>query len=120
MVESSNFEDEKYDQLYFALRHRRIFYKMEDKIKEITDILDEAIRLYEIILEISRDEATTMATKHFMRGLIVLLANRFGIENIAKAIVELYQDLKEIEDVDMIANTIREDLEDFKKVKLDK
>jgi len=120
MVGSGNFEDEKYDQLYFALKHRRIFQKIEDRIKEITEILNEAVRLYEIILEISRDEAITMATKHFMRGLIVLLANKFGIENIAKAIVELYQDLKEIEDVDMIADTIREDLEDFKKAKMDK
>ena len=115
--ENETFEEEKYDQLYYALKHKRIFQKTEDKIKELINVLNEAIRLYEIVLEIPRDEAITTAVKHFLRGLIILLADKFGVENIAQAVVELYQDLKEIEDVDAIADTIREHLEDFKKAR---
>jgi len=117
--ENETFEEEKYDQLYYALKHRRIFQKTEDKIKEVINVLDETIRLYERVLEIPRDEAVIMATKHFLRGLVILLANKFGVENISQAIVEFYQDLKEIEDADAIAYTIREELEDIKKTKLD-
>jgi len=40
-------------------------------------------------------------------------------KNISQAIIECYQDLNEIEDADAIAYTIREDLEDFKRTKLD-
>ena len=115
--ENETFEEEKYDQLYYALKHRRIFQKTEDKIKELIDVLNEAVRLYEIVLEIPRDEAITTAVKHFLKGLIILLADKFGVENIAQAVVEFYQDLKEIEDVDAIADTIREHLEDSKRAR---
>ena len=76
--------------------------------------------MYERVSEIPRDEAVIMDTKLFLRGLVILLANKFGIEkNISQAIIECYQDLNEIEDADAIAYTIREDLEDFKRTKLD-
>lgn len=103
-------------QLLYALETKKLPERLMKATSLVIKILDENIDLYERIYEVRREEAVTNSVEAYLMSLIILLVKKYGIKPIAKAIAEMYNELIGNTE-EIIANTIKRELDEFERLK---